>query len=166
MNGFEASETKIISQENVPTCGITGFIVAPILALVWSFLSFFFGSCIKFNDWENFIVTIPCFFGSLSLAIFHICVCFPGYSSGKPGPSKFILLGLGSIFLVIGLVACLIIFWEKFSDSFFFNSMIGLIPLAFIIFSYFAFMGDDSSDSFMLVYKPWRFRKPLQAENI
>ena len=115
------------------------------------------------KEWINFTICIVSGLGSLLVSIFHILICFPGYTSGSPKWTKFIPALLGTVLNVISFIAVIIIdmLAKKVSpfSNFWLEICVVLIPIFLTTFSYFSYMGDDESDSCWLRLKTWTNKK-------
>ena len=167
---YGQQQVESVDDEVHPECRVIGFITAPILAISWLFAAafFFFHSFMCLSTASDFlhrtvgIFFIVAGFGSLLVSIFHVAVCFPGYSSGSPKWTKFIPALLGTcltVSLFIFLTTNALIERDFFKSMFFFSIFV-LIPILLTTFSYFSYMGEDESDSCWLRFKTWTIKKP------
>lgn len=143
---------------NHPDCRVGGFISAVILAIVW-FIAMILCTIIiaESRNQPSLLklgLMLLVFFGGLLNFVFHIIVCVPGYASGAPKVTKFIPALLGTFMFVSGISGAFALEIKEY-DSNWVPLFAHFTPIIMTVFSYFSFMHNDNSGSFLKYFKTW-----------
>lgn len=97
--------------------------------------------------------------GCVLCYFFHVSMDHPEHLSGNPEISKMNPIWLSALLYFIASILS----YYKYKSIMYFNTLMVLISVEILIVPCFFFMyfSDDFGSSFMLVFKPWRYRKTI-----
>lgn len=138
---------KLVKQTFGYTLAGLLYFIFIMLAVAFSFISlsnyefsYFFGVCAD---------VCMCYF-------FHMAIYKEEHFSGKPELTKMNPIWIASALFFIHFIS-----WNRYSISL--EEILAYIALNVVAITciYFMYFGDDFGSSFMLIFKPWRYRKTI-----